>query len=531
MGSWDHLTTKGLIHEVPDRVLVWNDAQKQEAIALHDVPAERVGVTGAQAYDHWFAARPSLDRAAFCTKVGLGSQRPFLLYLCSSPFIAPHEVELRAPMDHGHPQERRHPPARGGHSGATASAERRTVAATWISPPNSRASHCGRRSGVNPIGGVARADYFDSIYHCEGVVGVNTSAMIESGIIGRPVYSVTVDEFAATQEGTLHFQHLKNAEGGLLHLAGDLDAHLAQLAALFANPDAARQGARQFIQAFIRPHGLDVPATPRVVEHIEAIAAAPALGATAPSARIRLLRMVLLPAAVGATVMTMERQKLRSMVLHWTRPARLRLRGLMARLVYTARFAQKDARAGAAADGRRHPPHRDPACAVGDQSRQNRTPRLPCLAQRRTGPGAIDTVRLLFSMRHLGSLRMYESVLRALAAGGHDIEILANRRDTIGSGIDPEHLLADLPQIRWSWEDLRPHAWTELAAAVRIWLDYLRYFEPRYADAPRLRQRVGEYVPPLLRRITTWSPFRAQRRPQGPGCVAPRRRARPAASA
>ena len=104
---------------------------------------------------------------------------------------------------------------------------------------------------------------------------------------------------------------------------------------------------------------------------------------------------------------------------------------------------------------------------------------------------------------------MYESVLRALAAGGHDIEILANRRDTIGSGIDPEHLLAGLPQIRWSWEELRPHAWTELAAAVRIWLDYLRYFEPRYDDAPRLRQRVGEYVPPLLRRITSWWPFRA----------------------
>ena len=38
------------------------------------------------------------------------------------------------------------------------------------------------------IGGVARADYFDSIYHCDGVVGVNTSAMVESGIIGRPVY-------------------------------------------------------------------------------------------------------------------------------------------------------------------------------------------------------------------------------------------------------------------------------------------------------------------------------------------------------
>ena len=104
---------------------------------------------------------------------------------------------------------------------------------------------------------------------------------------------------------------------------------------------------------------------------------------------------------------------------------------------------------------------------------------------------------------------MYESVLRALSAAGHDIQILANHRDTIGSGVDPEMLLGDLPQIRWSWEEVRPHAWSELAAAVRIWLDYLRYFEPRYADAPRLRMRVGEYVPPLLRRVTRWLPFRA----------------------
>jgi len=119
-------------------------------------------------------------------------------------------------------------------------------------------------------------------------------------------------------------------------------------------------------------------------------------------------------------------------------------------------------------------------------------------------------VRLLFSMRHLGSLRMYESVLRSLAADGHEIQILASRRDTIGSGVDPEKLLSDLPQIRWSWEDFHPDEWSELAAAIRIWLDYLRYFEPRYADAPRLRMRVGEYVPTMLRRITAWPPFRVE---------------------
>jgi hypothetical protein len=340
VGSWDHLTTKGLIHEIPDRVLVWNEAQKQEAIDLHAVPAGRVCVTGAQAYDHWFATKPALTREAFCTQAGLESTRPFLLYTCSSPFIAPYEVgfvrrwvaavrgssdpEVRAIgiLVRPHPQNARQ------WEGVDLAAEFHDVS-VWP------------RKGVNPIGGVARSDYFDSIYHCEGVVGINTSAMIESGIIGRPVFSVVVEEFADTQEGTLHFQHLKREGGGLLQLASDLPMHLSQLAAMLADREAAREGARQFVRAFIRPHGLDAAATPRVVDEVERFGAAPALVPVPASRATRMLRLALLPAAVVATVLTMEPVKLRAMILHWTRPFRLQLRWIWSRLIYTARFVRR----------------------------------------------------------------------------------------------------------------------------------------------------------------------------------------------
>jgi hypothetical protein len=66
VGSWDHLTTKGLIHEQPDHVIVWNEAQRVEAGELHGIPPDLVTVTGAQAYDHWFTATPTLTRAEFC---------------------------------------------------------------------------------------------------------------------------------------------------------------------------------------------------------------------------------------------------------------------------------------------------------------------------------------------------------------------------------------------------------------------------------------------------------------------------------
>ncbi len=340
VGSWDHLTTKGLIHEVPDRIVVWNELQKREAIELHGVPAERVVVTGAQAYDHWFATKPTLDREVFCQQVGLDPDRPILLYLCSSPFIAPHEVGF----------------ARRWMGAVRTSADPRLSTAGLLVRPHPQNAKQWRgieladefenvalwpKTGVNPIGGSARAEYFDSIYHAEAVVGVNTSAMIESGIIGRPVYSVKAEEFADTQEGTLHFQHLKNAGGGLLHLAADLDEHTEQLAGLLADQGSARERARQFMQAFIRPHGLDVPATPLVVSEIERLAAGPALVPHVSSAGARLLRFALIPAAVVTTVLTMERVKLRSMVLHWTRPARLAFRRLVSRCVYAARFLRR----------------------------------------------------------------------------------------------------------------------------------------------------------------------------------------------
>jgi hypothetical protein len=92
VASWDNLTNKGLIHGPVDLVTVWNAMMKEEAITLHGVPEEKVVVTGAQPFDHWFGWQPSVAREAFCRQVGLPADRPYILYVCSSRFIAPEEV-------------------------------------------------------------------------------------------------------------------------------------------------------------------------------------------------------------------------------------------------------------------------------------------------------------------------------------------------------------------------------------------------------------------------------------------------------
>lgn len=265
VGSWDHLTTKGIIHEVPDRIVVWNELQRTEAVELHGARAEQVTVTGAQAYDHWFTARPSTTREAFCAHVGLPPHRPYLLYLCSSPFIAPREVDvvkrwiaaIRASrcerlrtigiLVRPHPQ----------NAAQWAEVDLAEFGDAVIYP----------RAGANPVGLDARSEYYDSMNHSHAVVGVNTSALIESGIIGRLVYSFRVPELSGTQEGTLHFRHLKRE--GLLQLADTLDAHLAQLERSFDSTEADQERVRAFTQLFVRPYGFNEAATPRVVRAIE----------------------------------------------------------------------------------------------------------------------------------------------------------------------------------------------------------------------------------------------------------------------
>jgi hypothetical protein len=354
VGSWDHLTTKGLIHEIPDHVAVWNELQKAEAIDLHGVPADRLIVTGAQAYDHWFDRQPSTTRADFCRQVGLADARPYVLYLCSSPFITPHEV----------PFVRRWVEA----IRASRNPELRSVG-LLIRPHPQNAEQWTNvdlaglgaaiwpQAGANPIDEAAKAGYFDSIFHSHAVVGVNTSALIESGIIGRRVYSILVDEFAATQDGTLHFQHLKNVEGGLLRLASSLDEHTAQLEQALAPAGEDRQ-VRSFVQAFVRPHGLDVAATPRFVEAVERIgekfgkAPRPAAAArtTLPAIAGRAL---ITPVAFALMLASIERDRWWSWTLQATRPPRLALRSIRRATMDRWRRLRRAGRAAAVASSSR----------------------------------------------------------------------------------------------------------------------------------------------------------------------------------
>jgi Transglutaminase-like superfamily len=274
VSSWDNLTNKGLIRELPDRVYVWNEDQRREAIELHGVPPERIVVTGAYSFDHWFGWQPSTTAEQFRQRLGLPAGRPIVLYTCSSEFVAPDERPfvkrwLQALRRHGD--------------------ERLRGAGVLIRPHPGFRDESGRRDprwsgplleapgvAVWPLEGpfnwdeASRADYFDSIHHSSAVVGLNTSALIEAAILGRPAFAVLDPEYCETQEGTLHFHYLPRRNGGPVTVGRDLEEHFRQLAQSMSGDGQPDRSGRDFVRRFVRPNGLGCPAVPILVDALEA---------------------------------------------------------------------------------------------------------------------------------------------------------------------------------------------------------------------------------------------------------------------
>ena len=294
--SWDHLSSKALLHLHPDRVLVWNDVQKQEAVEMHGVPADRIAVTGAQCYDQWFTRAPHRTREAYCRALGLRTDRPFVLWVHSAltPKPQPPEPELvqrwiAALRGSGDPVLRElgvvvrpHP-------------ERMNE---WTGIDLTRFDNVAF-AGRNPIDPDAKHDYFDALFHSAAVVGLVTSAFLEAAIVGRPVLTLTLPEYRIHQDEMRHFQYLRTVAGGVLLVAPDLGTHLQQLAGAVAQPPERDERNRGFIEAFIRPRGLDTPATPVFSDTLEALAGAgtipdPSLGGS------RLARALVVAAASHA---------------------------------------------------------------------------------------------------------------------------------------------------------------------------------------------------------------------------------------
>ena len=271
--SWDNLSSKGRIHVAPDRIFVWNDVQKREAVELHGIDPESVVATGAPHWDGFFTLRPAMQRAEFCAMHGFDPDLPIVLYLGSTKDIAPNEIPLverwleavrsaPGPLGDANVLVRWHP----------GEAERYR---DW-SPGAERVSTSGSLQRGGP-------DLYEDLHHSGAAVGLNTTAQIEASILGKPVYTFSGGDLAPGQQGSRHFYYLLKDHDGAVAYAETLAEHVVQLERGVAG-DFDGDAIRRFCESFVRPRGLDRPVAPIVADEVVNLAAA----GRRPGRRLRL---------------------------------------------------------------------------------------------------------------------------------------------------------------------------------------------------------------------------------------------------
>lgn len=261
VASWDHLAGKGHFPLTPDVTLVWNKEMECEAVALQDIPAAKVMVTGAPPFDFWFDAAPTVERKAFLKQAGLPVDKPYVVFLCSSrPIAGENEPHVIKDMIDTFQKD-----------------ESTKEIQILIRPYPSQAyvwesfsyqnSSIWPREGEWPDQDQARQNLFNTLYHSLAVIGINTTAMLEASVIGKPCLTIMTEEFKGSQTERAHFQHI--LRGGFMETAthyADVQSILADLLRGIDRKAAAR---KEFVRNFLRPRGLHYTAAEIAANAIE----------------------------------------------------------------------------------------------------------------------------------------------------------------------------------------------------------------------------------------------------------------------
>ncbi len=256
VASWDNLTNKGAMKQRPDQVAVWNTAMAREAVELHGVAPSQISITGAPVFDRWFERTPKRSREDYCKALGLDPAQKIVLYLCSShSMTGGHERSIVSRCLAGI----RMSPVRALKLANVVVRPHPMALNVWSKLESEDDADAGAFKSAriwplapkHPSNTEGDEEYFETLYYADAVVGLNTSGMIESAILQKPIFTFTDHDAGAYQTGNLHFAHLHE---GLIQRSESLEEMIQKLSAVIGSTKhwAPPQGADP-MYSFVRP--------------------------------------------------------------------------------------------------------------------------------------------------------------------------------------------------------------------------------------------------------------------------------------
>jgi hypothetical protein len=90
--SWDNLYSRGPMSRRPDHLMVWSEEMRQQAIEVHQFPADRISIVGAPQFQPYAAPVSRESIARMRERIGLTPDEPYLAYVCGAR-TARYDVE------------------------------------------------------------------------------------------------------------------------------------------------------------------------------------------------------------------------------------------------------------------------------------------------------------------------------------------------------------------------------------------------------------------------------------------------------
>ena len=254
--SWDNFTNKLLPVRRVDRLIVWNQLMKEQAVGLHGYTPEQIRIAGAPQWDLYFRNGTCSSRDAFFRRIGADPARK-LVTLTTTPreLYAHHDHVLRIMIE-----------------AITSGAWRDTQVLVRLHPRDVLEPYADFqgirhviiekpfRSTVRAGDGLAiditaenQRHLADTMRHSDIVVNVASTLAIEAAIFDTPVVNVSFDgdkpaEWVRSARRYYRFTHYVNLTRHLAVRVAESPADLVSWVARYlVDPSLDREGRRRVV--------------------------------------------------------------------------------------------------------------------------------------------------------------------------------------------------------------------------------------------------------------------------------------------
>jgi hypothetical protein len=255
--SWDNFTNKLLPVRRVNRLVVWNQLMKQQAIELHGYEPDELRVTGVPQWDRYFRDGVAQSREAFCSRLGADPSRALLTVTTTPRELYPHHDHVLRVLLHAirantftRPAQvlvRLHPRDDRAHY-----AEFEGVSGLILEKPFRETVRAADGLAVD-VTADAQQHLAATLRHSDVIINVASTIAVEAAIFDTPVVNISFDgerptEFARSARRYYRFTHYTNITcRQAVRVAESPDELIAHVNAYLANPALDAGGRRQVV--------------------------------------------------------------------------------------------------------------------------------------------------------------------------------------------------------------------------------------------------------------------------------------------